>query len=86
MRSARSIYPSEPNFLLDLPSEIAYISSVAKETEMPDMSNFSLVLLNLTFTAMLIAIVPSLAFALANSTSANGRMVWPMLLRKGVTA
>ena len=49
-------------------------------------SDFSLVLLNLTFTAMLIAVVPSLAFALANSTSANGRMVWPLLLRKGVTA
>ena len=51
---------------------------------MPEMTNFSLVLLNLTFTAMLIAFVPSLAFALANTTTDKGRMFWPMLLRRGV--
>jgi hypothetical protein len=49
------------------------------------MTNTAYVLLNLSFTAMLMAFVPSLAFALANTTSANGRMVWPMLLPKGMT-
>ena len=48
------------------------------------MTNAAYVLLNLSFTAMLLAFVPSLAFALANTSAWNGKMVWPVLLPKGV--